>query len=99
MRQHFYFFNLSCLYSYLGLNQMVIEPSLASGSNFWDHYRDHEWHMIDGTIIRAHRHAAGAVGAGAGRGVHRRGGAGHVVAAGCARLRRGDVRLRAPVAG
>jgi transposase len=23
---------------------------------------DHEWHMIGGTIIRAHRHAAGAVG-------------------------------------
>jgi transposase len=23
---------------------------------------DHEWHMIDGTIIRAHRHAAGAQG-------------------------------------
>ena len=23
---------------------------------------DHEWHMIDGSIIRAHRHAAGARG-------------------------------------
>ena len=23
---------------------------------------DHEWHMIDGTMIRAHRHAAGARG-------------------------------------
>lgn len=23
---------------------------------------DHKWHMIDGTIVRAHRHAAGALG-------------------------------------
>ena len=23
---------------------------------------DHEWHMIDGSIVRAHQHAAGALG-------------------------------------
>ena len=32
---------------------------------FWNFLKrdgDHEWHMIDGTIIRAHKHAAGARG-------------------------------------
>ena len=43
-------------------NRWVEKRHLDQVLKFFKKNGDHEWHMIDRTIIRAHRHAAGAVG-------------------------------------